>query len=168
MCCCTWDSCLNLLSQYEHLYGFSPVCTLQNNFAIKIILIIAGHYCKTARYLSTFHSPYMLDKLMVAWERFETLLALMGLYLGSSSDSFSSQLHGCLRHQILNKKTFYFRLQRISLYLMILVLATILLLLARKMVSRNLCILLHFLRQQQPASHAMHPRDWPRTKHVLQ
>ena len=49
VCCWTWDSCLNLLSQYEHLYGFSPVCTLRNNFAIKIIIC---YYCSS--YLSTW------------------------------------------------------------------------------------------------------------------
>ena len=27
VCCWTCDNCLNLRSQYEHLYGFSPVCT---------------------------------------------------------------------------------------------------------------------------------------------
>lgn len=27
VCCWTWLSCLNLLSQYVHLYGFSPVWT---------------------------------------------------------------------------------------------------------------------------------------------
>ena len=44
---------------------------------------------------------------MVAGERLETLLALMGLHLGSSSNPFSSKLHCCLGHQILNKKTSY-------------------------------------------------------------
>ena len=27
VCCWTWESCLNRRSQYEHLYGFSPVWT---------------------------------------------------------------------------------------------------------------------------------------------
>ena len=35
VCCWTWESCLNRRSQYEHLYGFSPVCTLRTIIEVK-------------------------------------------------------------------------------------------------------------------------------------
>ena len=35
VCCWTWESCLNRRSQYEHLYGFSPVCTLPTIIEVK-------------------------------------------------------------------------------------------------------------------------------------
>ena len=46
----------------------------------------------------------MLHQLVVAREGLETLLTLVGLYLGSASDAFSSKLHCRLCHQILKQK----------------------------------------------------------------
>ena len=45
--------------------------------------------------------PDVLDQLVVAGERFETLLTLVRLHLGSASYALASQLHCCLGHQIL-------------------------------------------------------------------
>ena len=45
--------------------------------------------------------PDVLHQLVVAGERFETLLALVRLHLGSASYALASQLHCCLGHQIL-------------------------------------------------------------------
>ena len=46
----------------------------------------------------------MLNQLMVTGEGFKTLLTLMRFHFWSSSNSFSSKLHGRLCHQILNMK----------------------------------------------------------------
>ena len=45
--------------------------------------------------------PDVLDQLVVAGERLETLLALVRLHLWPASYALASQLHGRLGHQIL-------------------------------------------------------------------
>ena len=44
--------------------------------------------------------PDVLHELVVAGEGLETLLTLVGLHLGST-DTLATQLHGGLRHQVL-------------------------------------------------------------------
>lgn len=48
VCCCTWESCLNLRSQYEHLYGFSPVWTRMcctNWWLLEKLFMHCWHWC---------------------------------------------------------------------------------------------------------------------------
>ena len=54
-----------------------------------------------------FSSPDVLDQLVVAGERFQTLLALVRLHLWSASYALASQLHCCLGHQILELNNSY-------------------------------------------------------------
>lgn len=64
VCCWTCDNCLNLRSQQEHLYGFSPVCTLMcctSWWLLEKLFIHCWHWCGLVSELGVILPPKLAE-----------------------------------------------------------------------------------------------------------